>query len=371
MTTKRDYYEVLGVTKGASKEEIEKAYRKKAKQFHPDISKEENAEAKFKEVQEAYETLGNEKKRSNYDQFGHSADQFNQSGFGGFEGFGGFDDIINSFFGGGASRRTRSRDYNAPMRGDDIEKTMNIDFLEAALGVKKNIKVEIEENCSHCDGTGAKSKSDVKICSRCHGSGFINVEQRSIFGVTMTQMACPVCNGTGKEIKNKCDKCFGKGRVRNIKNVDVNIPAGIDSNMTLRVAGYGHGGIRGGNAGDLLITFNVRPHRIFERKDNDIYLKIPISYAESVLGVSKEVPTIYGDISIKIPPGTDQGTNLRIKEKGIASVRNKKKGDQIVVVELKAPKKISAKEKKLYENIAELEKKENESMWSKFKSLFK
>ncbi|MDY0278077.1 MAG: molecular chaperone DnaJ [Acholeplasma sp.] len=374
MADKRDYYDVLGVAKGATKEEISKAYRAKAKQFHPDVSKEENAEAKFKEVQEAYETLGDEEKRKMYDQFGHQSSQFGggQGGFGGFEGFsgfGGFGDIFNDFFGGGRQQRRES--YNGPLRGEDIERVMTIDFMEAVLGTKKTVTVDVEEDCSHCKGTGAENPKDVKECSTCHGTGYVNVEQRTILGTMRTQQTCRTCGGTGKEIKNKCSVCGGSGRVRKNKTVEVNIPAGVDNNMTLRVAGYGHGGAKGGQSGDLLITFKVRPHKYFERRDNDIYLKIPISFSEAALGVTKDVPTIHGEVSLKIPAGVQSGTSLRMRDMGVQSVRNKRKGDQLVIVEIQTPKKLSPKEKKLFEELNEIEDKENETVWQKFKNLFK
>ncbi|VEU80898.1 molecular chaperone DnaJ [Haploplasma axanthum] len=376
MANKRDYYEVLGVEKTAAKDEIDKAYRKKAKQYHPDVSKEENAEEKFKEVQEAYETLSDQNKRAAYDQYGHAGNPFGQggsSGFGGgfegFSGFGGFGDIFSDLFGGG--RQQRQEAYNGPQRGSDIEKYMTIDFMEAALGTKKTVKVEVEEDCPDCKGTGAKSKDDIKTCSHCQGKGYVNVDQRTILGTMRSQQTCSVCGGTGKEIKNKCTTCGGIGRVKVSKTVEVNIPAGIDNNMTLRVAGYGNGGIKGGPHGDLLITFRVRPHKVFERREDDIYLNVPISFTEAALGTTKDVPTIYGEVSLKIPAGIEPGTQLRMREKGVASVRSKRKGDQFVIVEVKAPKKLSPKEKKLYEELAELEQKENDSMWTKFKNLFK
>lgn len=370
---KRDYYDVLGVSKNASIDEINKAYRQKAKQFHPDISTEDNAEEKFKEVQEAYENLSDDTKRSTYDQYGHDGGPFGgQGGFGGFEGFsggfGGFGDIFGDFFGGG---RQQQRNYNGPVRGDDIEKFMTIDFMEAVLGTKKTVKVEVEETCPTCSGSGAKDPKDIKTCSRCHGEGTIEVDQRTILGTMRTRQVCPVCNGSGKEITNKCETCHGNKKVKQTKTVEVNIPAGVNNNMTLRVQGYGDAGSNGGQVGDLLITFRVKEHKVFERRNDDIYLKVPITFAEAALGTTKDVPTIYGEVSLKIPAGIESGTQLKMRDKGIANVRNKRKGDQYVIVELLTPKKLSNKEKQLYEELGNMESKDNESRWTKFKNLFK
>lgn len=370
---KRDYYDVLGVDKNATNDEIRRAYRNLAKKYHPDISKEENAEEKFKEVQEAYETLNDENKKSNYDRFGHQGDNFNQ-GFGGFEGFsdfsnfGGFSDIFGDFFGGGSQRQ---ESYNGPMRGSNIEKYMTIDFMEAVLGTKKTIRVDVEENCKTCKGTGAKSDDDIVTCSNCHGSGYVEVDQRTILGTVRSRQTCNVCHGTGKEIKNKCSTCNGRKRVKESKTVEVQIPAGIDNNMTLRVAGYGNAGVNGGPTGDLLLTFRVRNHQVFDRKESNIYLKVPISLTEAALGTTKDVPTIYGEVSLKIPSGVQPNTQLRMKDKGVKSPRSNRVGDQIVIVDIKTPKKLSAKEKELYAKLQELEQKETTSTWQKFKNIFK
>ena len=373
MADKRDYYDVLGISKGASDDEIKKAYRGLAKKYHPDVSKEHDAEKKFKEVQEAYDTLSDPQKRAGYDQYGHQGNPFGGAGgqgFGGFGDMGGFSDIFSQFFGGGG--RTRSQqNYNGPQRGDDLERTMTIDFMDAVLGSKKTINVEVDEECHVCHGSGAESSKDIEACDRCHGDGFINVEQRTMFGAMRTQQACPKCGGAGKIIKKRCNTCNGKGRVKNQKTVDVNIPAGVDNNMSLKVAGYGSGGTKGGEKGDLFLNFRVRPHKVFQRQGDDIILEVPITFTQAVLGATVEIPTIYGDVDLKIPAGIEHGTILRMREKGVANVRSKRKGDQQVVIQVKTPKNISNAEKKLYEDLERLEKKDKESNWEKFKNMFK
>ncbi|MFA5481877.1 MAG: molecular chaperone DnaJ [Bacilli bacterium] len=369
MASKRDYYDVLGISKTATEDEIKKAYRTLAKKYHPDVSKEPNAETKFKEVQEAYDTLGDAGKRSTYDQFGHSGNPFEgfSSGGQGFN-FGGFGDIFSSFFGGG---QRSQQNYSGPQAGDDIERVMTIDFMEAVLGAKKTIKVEVEEDCKTCHGIGAESQNDIETCDRCHGQGYVHVEQRTIFGAMSSQQVCPKCGGSGKYIKRKCSTCQGQGRTKTTKTVDVNIPAGVQNNMSLRVPGYGYGGHRGGENGNLYLNFRVRPHKVFKRKDNDIILEVPITTTQAVLGTSIEIPTIYGDVELKIPAGIQPETTLRMRDKGVAHVRTGKKGDQLVVIKIVVPKNISNEEKKLYQQIDKLEVKEKDSVWTKFKNLFK
>ena len=368
MADKRDYYDVLGLKKGASEDEIKKSYRGLAKKYHPDVSKETNAEAKFKEVQEAYDTLSDPQKKEMYDQYGHASEQFGQGG-GGYQDFaGGFSDIFSSFFGGGNRQRQSS---TGPEKGADLEKNMTIDFMDAVLGIKRTLEVNVEENCKTCNGTGADDPKDVEVCDRCHGAGYVNVEQRTILGTMRTQTVCPKCGGKGKVIKNKCKTCNGAGRIRTTKKVDVNIPAGVDDNMTLRVAGYGNGGLRGGSAGDLYLVFKVRPHKVFKRNGDDIYLEIPVTFAQAALGTVIDVPTIYGDVNLKIPAGTDSGTQLKMKDMGVANARSGRKGSQIVRVNVITPKNLSAEEKQIYEKIDSLSVKEKKTGWEKFKDLFK
>lgn len=363
---KRDYYEILGISKTASTEEIKKAYRSLAKKYHPDVSTEPDAEAKFKEVQEAYDTLSDPQKRAQYDQFGHAGANGNPfgEGFSGFGGFGGFEDIFSSFFGGGSRPR---RENNV---GDDINIRMTIDFMEAVLGTEKAIEVEITEDCRHCHGTGAESNKDIEVCSRCHGQGYVNIDQRTIFGNVRTQTVCPVCGGRGQTIKNKCHVCSGSGRQRVKKKVNVKIPAGVDNDMTLRVPGYGHGGKKGAESGDLFITFKVRPHKVFKRQDMNIILEVPITFSQAALGDKVVVPTIYGDVDLTIPAGIQSGTTLRMREKGIKDVRSNRRGDQLVVIQVETPKNLSSEEKKLFEQLKNLDTPRKESIWKKFKNFF-
>ncbi|MBM7453732.1 molecular chaperone DnaJ [Acholeplasma morum] len=369
MAEKRDYYDVLGISKDASEEDIKKAYRSLAKKYHPDVSKESNAEAKFKEVQEAYDTLGDAEKRRQYDQFGHNG-PFGQggSGFGGFEGFGGFSDIFSSFFGGGGQQR---RDPSGPQRGDDLEKRMNITFEEAVLGAKKTIKIDVDQTCHTCGGHGGQSSSDVDTCDRCHGQGYIHVEQRTILGNIRSQQACPKCGGRGKTIKNRCKTCNGSGRERVTKDIEVKIPAGIDNNMSLRMPGYGEGGVNGGPSGDLYLRFQVKPHKVFKRENDNIILEAPISFVQAALGDTIDVPTIYGEVALKIPAGTQSETVLRMREKGVANVNSGRKGDQLVVVKVEVPSNLSKEQETILRQFEKANPKPKDTPWEKFKNLFK
>ncbi len=368
----KDYYATLGVDKSASADDIKKAYRNLAKKYHPDINKEPGAEEKFKEINEAYSVLSDETKRKNYDQFG-TADPTGGfggaggfSGFGGSGGFGGFEDIFSQFFGGG---RTSQRDTNR--RGADIEKQMVISFEEAVFGCKKTIRVTVDEECATCGGTGAYSKSDLHTCTRCNGQGTIYVNQRTFFGTARTQTVCQACGGKGQTISRKCENCGGKGRVRKTKDVELKVPQGIDNGMTLRMEGYGQGGVDGGEPGDLFITFKITPHKFFVREGDDISLTIPISFSQAALGDSIEVPTIDGSALLKIPAGTQSGTKFRLKGKGVKNVRSTTYGDEYIIVKVETPTSLSKDEKALFEKLAGVEKVEKKSAWEKFKDLFK
>ncbi|QLY39559.1 molecular chaperone DnaJ [Hujiaoplasma nucleasis] len=370
--SKRDYYEVLGLDKSASADDIKKAYRKLAKKYHPDVSTEKDAESKFKEVQEAYDVLSDDQKKAQYDQFGHEAPGggFGQGGFGG--GFGDFDfsDIFSSFFGGGASRQRSTR--NSPRKGSDIRRVMNISFEDSVFGKSEKISIPVYDECHVCHGSGAESDKDIKTCSQCHGQGTVIVEQQTIFGMSRTQTTCPKCGGTGKEIKNKCSNCHGEGVERVTKNVEVKVPAGIDNNQHIRLAGYGNKGQNGGPNGDLYILIKVNPSDIFTRQGDDIIITHPITFSQAALGDEIKVKTPYGDVMLKIPAGTQSDSKFRLRGKGMTNVRTKQKGDQHVIVEVVTPKKLSPEQKKLFEQLSKVEDKPNDnpSIWEKFKSNF-
>ncbi|MFS0689788.1 molecular chaperone DnaJ [Sporosarcina sp. 179-K 8C2 HS] len=353
--SKRDYYEVLGVPKTASKEDIRKAYRKLSKQYHPDLNKEAGAEEKFKEVTEAFEILSDEKKRANYDQFGHADPNQGFGGFGGFsggsaDGFG-FEDIFSTFFGGG----TRRRDPNAPRKGDDLQYSMTIDFMEAVFGKETEIELPREETCDTCSGTGAKKGTPVNTCSHCGGSGQISITQNTPLGQMVNRRACPQCQGSGKIIPEKCETCHGAGRVTKRKKIKVTIPAGVDDGQQLRVSGQGEAGINGGPAGDLYIVFRVKDHDRFIREGDDIYLEVPITFPQLALGDEIEVPTVTGNVKLKIPAGTQSGTNFRLRGKGVKNVHGHGIGDQHVIIKAITPKKMTEKQKELLREFASID----------------
>ena len=366
---KRDYYEVLGVSKNATDDEIKKAYRTLAKRYHPDVSKEPNAEAKFKEVQEAYEVLTDETKRAQYDQFGH---QGPQSGFGGFGGgFDGFDfgDIFSAFFGG--QSRTSQSQRTRPRKGSDIQKRMTITFEESIFGKKEKIKVPVYEECHVCRGSGAASPKDIQTCSKCRGNGQVTMETQTLFGRTQTRTTCPVCGGTGKEITKKCSNCNGEGLEKIVKEVEIKVPEGIETGQQIRLEGFGNKGSGGGPSGDLYIVFEVRPSDTFVREGDDIVIKVPITFSQAALGAEIEIPTVYGKVLLKIPAGTQSDTKFRIRGKGAPNVRTKVNGDQHVIVSIQTPTKLTSEQKSLFEQLSRIEDNpESKSMWERFKSSF-
>lgn len=349
---KRDYYEVLGIEKGASKDEIKKAYRKLSKKYHPDINQDEGADVKFKEVAEAYEVLSDEDKRAQYDRFGHEGmnQQFGGGGggFGGSGGFGGFEDVFSSFFGGG-----RRPDPNAPQKGDDLQYTMTINFDEAIFGSTKTIKIKKEVSCDVCDGNGAKPGTSKSTCSMCSGSGRVAVEQNTPFGRIQTERTCPTCGGSGQEIKDPCNKCRGAGTVTKEVDVEVTIPEGVDNGQQVRLQGKGEPGINGGPAGDLYIVFRVKPDSRFTRDGDDIHYELPISFAQAALGDEIKVPTINAEVVLTIPAGTQSGKRFRLKEKGVKNVHGYGYGDQFVTVKVVTPTKLSEEETELFRKLAE------------------
>lgn len=351
----KDYYEILGVSKNASKEDIKKAYKKLAKQYHPDINKEAGAADRFKEINEAYSVLGNDDKRSNYDRFG-SAEQFGQ-GFNGFRGFGDFSfedafDIFNSFFGGNpfSSRRRRQS------RGADIAYKLNISFDEAAFGTEKRIEVPRDVKCNACNGTGAEN-GELRQCPNCNGSGIAKKMYRTPFGVISQSSTCTECNGEGHIAKNKCAKCNGQGIENKKKVITITIPAGVDNGSTLRLENEGEAGMRGAPSGNLYIELNVEPHKIFERQGNDLYLEYPISFSQAALGAEVKIPTLKGEINMKIPAGTQTNTIFRLKAKGIPYLDGHGYGDEHVRVIVQTPIKLNKKQKELMKELAKDEPK--------------
>lgn len=370
MADKRDYYEVLGISKTASEADIKKAYRSLAKKYHPDINKEKGADVKFKEVQEAYEVLSDQQKRANYDQFGHAG--MDNSGFGGFGGFqsGGFEDIndiFGSFFGGGFNQSQRRQ--SGPRKGEDRLMQMRVDFMDAIFGKTESISLDVEEQCSVCMGSGAHSKSDVQMCPTCNGKGSVTTQQRTPFGVFQSSSVCPECQGTGKKILNKCSKCHGRGYEKKRVTVDIKIPAGIHSGQQLRVPGKGERGAQGGPNGDLYIEIVVAKHKFFQREGNHIYITVPVSAIDATLGCKIDVPTVHGDVELTIPSGTQHGTQFRLKGKGVKDLNSTNVGDQFVEVKLQVDDKLSREEKELYEKLRTIQGKD--SIYDRFKKAFK
>lgn len=361
MANKRDYYEVLGVSKTASQDEIKKAFRKAAKENHPDLHPgDKDAEARFKEIQEAYEILSDEQNRAKYDQFGHAA--FDPSygggaGGGGFGGFGGFGDInvdlgdiFDSFFGGGSRSRASA---NAPRKGKNISTSLNITFEEAAFGVTKEISVSRIEQCSDCHGTGCANGTTPEICPDCHGSGTVRTQTRTAFGMMSSTVPCSHCGGSGKIIHDPCSTCRGKGNVRRNRRISVNIPAGVDDGMTVSVRGQGNQGENGGSAGDLLVSIGVLEHHLFQRDGTSVLYRLPVSITQAALGAEVQVPTLDGDVVLKIPEGTQSEAVFRLKGKGIPSLNGSQRGDQYVTVSVQIPKGLNSEQKELLSRLAE------------------
>ena len=366
MAEKKDYYAILGVEKNASDDDLKKAYRKLAKKYHPDANPDnkKEAEAKFKEVNEAYENLSDPQKRRMYDQFGHNGPQgFGGGGQGGYysystSGFDGFDmgdlgDIFSSFFGGGFGGRTSSRQNNGPVKGADLRYNMEITFEESFLGTEKEITINRDDTCDTCKGTGARPGSKVETCSMCGGSGQIKQVQTTILGQMQTTRTCPTCHGEGKVIKEPCDTCRGKGTVRKQARIRVKIPAGIDENQTVVLRGEGAPGTRGGPKGDLYITVHIKRHNVFTRQDYNVLCDIPITFTQATLGAELKIPMVDGStVMFKIPEGTLTGTRFRIKGKGFKAVNRNYEGDLIFTVEIQTPKRLSKEQRELLVQLA-------------------
>ena len=358
MADKRDYYEVLGVQKGASEDELKKAYRKLAKENHPDLHPgDKDCEARFKEINEAYEVLSDPDKRAKYDQFGHAAFDPNQGfggggfgGFGDFSGFGGFGDIFGDIFGFGGGG---GKNPNAPRKGDNLRANLNIKFEEAAFGVKKDVTLTRIEQCPDCKGSGCAAGTTAEVCPDCKGSGQVKTTQRTPFGMMQSNVQCSKCKGRGKIIHSPCQTCRGIGSIRRQHKVNINVPAGIDDGQTISLRGQGNAGLNGGPAGDLLVTILVQPHARFEREGTSILLDQEISFAKAALGAEIEVPTLDGKVKLTVPEGTQTGTMFRLKGKGVPYLRSTGRGDQFVTVRVVVPKGLNSNQKEALKAFAE------------------
>lgn len=350
--SKRDYYEVLGAPKGASEADLKKAYRRLAKENHPDLHPgNKAAEARFKEINEAYEVLSDGEKREKYDQFGHAGVDPN---FGGGGGFGGFDvgDIFSSFFGGGFSGDQRSP-RNGPRKGGDVRVSQTITLEEAAFGCKKEISITHRETCDSCKGTGSAEGTTAEVCHNCHGSGSVRVQQRTMFGAMSTTATCPNCRGEGKIIHQPCESCGGSGDVRKQKKISINIPAGIDEGQAISLRGQGDVGKNGGPPGDLIVAIHVQPHSELQRRGNTIYLERVMSFVQATLGAQMEIPTLDGKVKYTIPEGTQSGTTFRLREKGVPNLNGRGRGDQLVTVKVETPKKLTEEQKEALKHFGE------------------
>jgi molecular chaperone DnaJ len=353
---KRDYYEVLGVPRDADENAIKSAYRKLARQYHPDVNKATDAGERFKEINEAYEVLSDAEKRGVYDRYGHAAAQggFAQGGgspFGGFGGFGDISDIFDEFFGGGlGGRGNRQR---GPARGNDLRYDLEITFQEAVFGVEKELEVPRLETCSHCGGSGAEPGTTPIRCPQCNGSGEIRRAQQTILGQFVNVTACPRCNGEGEIVTTPCTMCKGQKRVRVTRKLAVSIPAGVDDDMRIRLAGEGEPGGRGGPAGSLYVMLHVKPHGLFQRQDNDILLDLPVNIVQASLGAEVDVPTLDGNTKLSIPAGTQNGTIFRLKGKGVPVLRSNRRGDQLITAHVVVPVKLNEKQRKLLKELGD------------------
>lgn len=370
---KRDYYEVLGVDKDADEQEIKKAYRKLARKYHPDVNKDADSEEKFKEVKDAYDTLSDSNQRARYDQFGHADPNQGFGGAGGGGDFGGFSDIFDMFFGGGGGRR---QDPNAPRQGADLQYTMTLEFKEAIFGKETDIEIPREEECTTCGGNGAKPGTQPETCQQCGGAGQLNVEQNTPFGRVVNRRVCDRCDGTGQQVKDKCNTCKGRGKVRKTKKIHIKIPAGVDTGQQIRVSGQGEPGANRGPAGDLYVVFNVKEHEFFHRDGDDIFCEMPITFVQSALGDEVEVPTLEGKVKLKVPAGTQTGTHFRLRGKGAPNVRGAGQGDQHIQVKIITPKKMTDRQKELLREFSEesgihAPDEQSENFFAKVKRAFK
>ena len=358
MAEKRDYYEVLGVSKGASDDEIKKAFRKMSKKYHPDLNpNNKEAEKKFKEVNEAYQVLSDPEKKSKYDQFGHAGVDPNfGAGGGGFNG-GGFDfgDIFGDFFGGGFGGFGGGQRRNGPKRGADIRKIIDLTFEEAAFGCHREMSIQAQEKCETCGGSGAKKGTTAQTCQHCHGTDQIRTQQRTVLGYMTNVTTCPHCHGEGKIVKDPCPDCRGTGKVRKSKKIEVDIPAGIDDGQCIRMSGAGEPGTNGGERGDLLVEAVVSKHPVFVRKDMNIYSTVPISFAKAALGGPIIIKTVDGQVEYEVKAGTQTDTKVRLKGKGVPSLRNKAvRGDHYVTLVVQVPERMNEEQRQALRRFDEL-----------------
>lgn len=372
MAEKRDYYEVLGIQKGASEDEIKKAYKKLARKYHPDMNPgDKEAEEHFKEVNEANEVLSDPEKKARYDQFGFAGVDPNYGagpgggGFGGGFDFGDLGDIFGSFFGGGFGGQQRR---NGPMRGESIRASVSVDFAEAAFGCEKEVTLERSETCTTCKGNGCAPGTTPEVCPECHGTGSVQVRRQTPMGVFASTNPCRKCGGTGRLIHQPCSECRGTGTVRKRKTIKVSIPAGIDHGQTISLRGQGHAGKNGGPAGDLLITVMVRPHELFRRDGTDVFCEAPITFTQAVLGAELEIPTIDGKVKYAIPEGTQTGTVFRLKGKGIPVLNGRGRGDQYVTVTIETPRNLNKEQKEALRKFSDAV---GEGHYEKRKNFFK
>ncbi|MDO4680851.1 MAG: molecular chaperone DnaJ [Aerococcus sp.] len=388
MASNKDYYDILGVSKDATQQEIKRAYRKLAKKYHPDLNDSPEAEEKYKEVNDAYEVLGDEQKRKQYDQYGASGMNGNGGFGGGFDGFGngsyqsysssdfggGFDDIFNTFFGGGGGSFGGRRAQNAPQKGEDLQYTIQLSFKEAIFGKKDRIKYKREEECHVCHGSGAKSGTGKTTCPTCHGVGVVTQTRQTPLGNMQTQTTCPTCHGTGQVIKDPCDNCHGSGHEQKTHTVKVTIPAGVEEGQSMRLSGQGNAGTNGGSYGDLYVVFHVKPSEIFERNGSEIWLELPINFAQAALGDEVEVPTVHGKVRMKIPAGTQSGDVIRLRGQGAPVLNRDTQGDQKVRIKIITPKHLNKQQKQALREFAEASgnsvTEEEKNFWDKLKDVF-
>ncbi len=347
MATKRDYYEVLGVERGTSTADIKQAYRRLAREYHPDINKEKDAEDKFKEINEAYEVLGNDQKRSTYDRFGHAAIHGN-AGADGF-GFGGFGDIFEEFFGGMTGMRGgRAR---GPLRGEDLRVDLSISFEEAVFGTDKEIQIPRTESCPSCQGSGAEPGTTPIVCSQCRGSGEVRRVQQSFLGSVVTSTTCPTCGGSGETITTPCSNCHGRKRVQATRDLKVQIPPGVDTGTRIRLAGEGDAGVRGGPPGNLYVFIHVQEHAFFQRQGDDIILEVVVNMAQAALGDEIVIPTLDGEDKLRIGPGTQPGHVTRLRGRGVPHLRRDGRGDQIIIIQVAVPRKLTEEQEQLLRDL--------------------